>query len=97
MGRAAENFNQVNFKDESGKFIPYSNPYFNVLRHIFWNLIDGHAFVREGPKCSYSIESWGRRCYLVEMNRETRRTRRYEIVNCTYSQLKSKIFKEHEE
>lgn len=61
MGRAAENFSHVNFKDEFGKFIPFSNPYFNVLRHIFWNIMDGHALVCEGPKCSYSIEAWGKR------------------------------------
>lgn len=97
MGRAAENFNNVNFKDESGKFIPFSNPYFNVLRHIFWSIMDFNALVREGPKCSYSIEAWDKRCYLVEFNRDTQRTQRYEIVNCTYTQLSSKIYKRHKE
>ena len=61
-----------------------------------WNLMDGHSMVRESEKCNYTIEAWGRRCYLVQTNRETKAIDRYEILNCTYEQLRGKISKRHE-
>ena len=74
MGRARENFNDVYFKDLRGQQMSFAG-YANVLRHIFWNLMDGHSMVRESEKCNYTIEAWGRRCYLVQTNRETKRKR----------------------
>ena len=84
MGRARENFNDVYFKDLRGQQMSFAG-YANVLRHIFWNLMDGHSMVRESEKCNYTIEAWGRRCYLVQTNRETK-----------YEQLRGKISKRHE-
>ena len=95
MGRARENFNDVYFKDLRGQQMSFAG-YANVLRHIFWNLMDGHSMVRESEKCNYTIEAWGRRCYLVQTNRETKALDRYEILNCTYEQLRGKISKRHE-
>lgn len=94
MGRARENFNDVYFKDLRGQQMSFAG-YANVLRHIFWNLMDGHSMVRESEKCNYTIEAWGRRCYLVQTNRETKAIDRYEILNCTYEQLRGKISKRH--
>ena len=97
MGRARENFNSVYFKDETGAQMSFANgSYANKLRFIFWNLMDGHSMVRESEKCNYTIEAWGRRCYLVQTNRETKAIDRYEILNCTYEQLRGKISKRHE-
>lgn len=62
MGRAKENFNDVNFKNESGDFVPFGTR-FDVLRNIFWNIMDGHALVRESVHCRYSIEARGKRCF----------------------------------
>ena len=83
------------FKDLRGQQMSFAG-YANVLRHIFWNLMDGHSMVRESEKCNYTIEAWGRRCYLVQTNRETKAIDRYEILNCTYEQLRGKISKRHE-
>ena len=58
MGRARENFNDVYFKDLRGQQMSFAG-YANVLRHIFWNLMDGHSMVRESEKCNYTIEAWG--------------------------------------
>ena len=55
MGRARENFNDVYFKDLRGQQMSFAG-YANVLRHIFWNLMDGHSMVRESEKCNYTIE-----------------------------------------
>ena len=96
MSRARENFNDVTFKTDTGQFFPPGN-YFNALRHIFWNLMDRHAPVLESPKCCYYIAARGKRCYLVEENRERRTVRPYEILNCTYEQLRRKIHKVYEE
>ena len=95
LGRARENLNDVSFKDLRGQQMSFAG-YANVLRHIFWNLMDGHSMVRESEKCNYTIEAWGRRCYLVQTNRETKAIDRYEILNCTYEQLRGKISKRHE-
>lgn len=95
MGRAKENFNNVYFKDQRGQQMSFAG-YANVLRHIFWNLMDGYSLVRESGKCSFMIESWGRRCYLVQTNRKTGEVDRFEIMNCTYEQLRNKISKRHE-
>ena len=56
MGRARENFNDVYFKDLRGQQMSFAG-YANVLRHIFWNLMDGHSMVRESEKCNYTIEA----------------------------------------
>ena len=90
MGRAKENFNDVNFKDESGDFVPFGTR-FDVLRNIFWNIMDGHALVRESVHCRYSIEARGKRCYLVEEYKTGGISGRYEILNCTYGELKCRI------
>ena len=42
MGRARENFNDVYFKDLRGQQMSFAG-YANVLRHIFWNLMDAAA------------------------------------------------------
>ena len=90
MGRAKENFNDVNFQDESGDFVPFGTR-FDVLRNIFWNIMDGHALVRESVHCRYSIEARGKRCYLVEEYKTGGISGRYEILNCTYGELKCRI------
>ena len=94
MGRAAENFNNVYFRNEIDR-PQLTAQYASVLRHIFWNLMDGHSLIRESDQCSYVIESWGKRCYLVETHRLQQRVSRYEIMNCTYEQLRNKISKKH--
>lgn len=94
MGRAKENFHDVNFKTESGGWLPWGS-YLNALRCIFWNLMDSHVFVLESPKCQYEIEAKGKTCYLVETNRNTGVVHRYEIVNIPYERLRHKITRKH--
>lgn len=97
MGRARENFNNVYFRDETGRQMSFAaGSYANVLRHIFWNLMDGSSKTRESDKCSYVIEAWGRKCFLVQRYLDSGGgERRYEIMNCTYEQLRGKIASKH--
>ena len=55
MGRARENFNDVYFKDLRGQQMSFAG-YANVLRHIFWNLMDGHSMVRESESKWYVLK-----------------------------------------
>lgn len=93
MGRAKENFNDVNFRDEkSGLLVPFGSR-FDVLRSIFWNIMDGHVLVRESKNCFYSIEARGKRCYLVEEFKYGGTSNRYEILNYGYGELRSRVNK----
>ena len=94
MGRARENFNDVYFKDLRGQQMSFAG-YANVLRHIFWNLMDSHVLKLEGPACDFTIEAWAKRAYLVQEDRRTLEVKRYEIMNCTYRELSGKISKKH--
>lgn len=93
MGRARENFSDVNFRDEkSGLLVPFGSR-FNVLCNVFWNIMDGHVLVREAPYSFYSIEARGNRCYLVEESKAHGTSNRYEILNYGYGELRSKVKK----